>query len=435
MATKSKNIYRIPFAAGTRVKVTRDHLTHTPQTRIDMIAVGSDPGKVVAAADGVVRFIVDSFSENRPGRSPCNNNYVWIEHENGEWTKYSHLAKGSVTGNAGLSVGDRVTAGSFLGTESDVGCASGVHLHHEVFVPEDPRDPIDEQGFGRGGSARNRIPRVFGVPDQTLVAGETYTASDVLPGATEYTRHAFPANDFQQTFDSFTDAGYWPKWIDGYSVGGRAFFNFVFTPAPRPWRGYFGQTAAKYQQRFGDAERDGYQPVFVESYLSNGNVHYIVIFQKNRPGRFLARHGLTSEQHEAELERAKKAGLNPVCVSVVSVQGQRRYTVLYRSETIGRWQVRSRVQERDYQALFDESRADGRSPVYLQAYVHDGQALLSTIFASEGGGAFRARHGLSSTDFQQAWEAATRAGFGTQVVTSFDGAGSSHRFAAVWREK
>jgi len=46
----------------------------------------------MAAADGVIRFIVDKFSENRSGQTPCNNNYVWIEHADNEWTKYSHLA-------------------------------------------------------------------------------------------------------------------------------------------------------------------------------------------------------------------------------------------------------------------------------------------------------------------------------------------------------
>ena len=72
--------------------------------------------RIVAAADGVVRFIVDQF-ETRQGASarPCYNNYIWIEHSNGEWTKYSHMEKGSSRGSANLKVGDALRAGAYLG--------------------------------------------------------------------------------------------------------------------------------------------------------------------------------------------------------------------------------------------------------------------------------------------------------------------------------
>lgn len=181
MAIVSRGLYRIPYAAGTTLRCTGDHLTHSPPTRIDLAAFGAEPYRIVAAAAGVVRYIVDRFSENRPGMTPCNNNYVWLEHPNGEWTKYSHMTQNSVTGDAGLSVGDRVSAGTFLGCEDDVGCASGTHLHFEVGVPEDPADPIDDQGFLRGGNRNNRIPRICGIPDRTFVDGDSYTAARCAP--------------------------------------------------------------------------------------------------------------------------------------------------------------------------------------------------------------------------------------------------------------
>jgi hypothetical protein len=64
----------------------------------------------------------------------------------------------------------------FSGYEGEVGCASGPHLHFEVAVPEDPADPIDAEGCIRGGSARNRVPRICGISDQTLVEGTRYQA-------------------------------------------------------------------------------------------------------------------------------------------------------------------------------------------------------------------------------------------------------------------
>jgi hypothetical protein len=71
------------------------------------------------------------------------NNFVWIEHPNGEWTKYTHMQRGSVgqgtdnNGNpgAGRVVGEYVDAGTSLGVEGDVGLAGGPHVHFEVAVP------------------------------------------------------------------------------------------------------------------------------------------------------------------------------------------------------------------------------------------------------------------------------------------------------------
>lgn len=163
----STGIYRLPYADGTRVKVFDDTRTHRPRARIDFVASGPrKPYRIVAAAAGRVMAIQDSHGERQTGRaaSECRNNFVWIAHPNGEWTGYSHMAKGSVSGTAGLKIGQKVRAGQLLGIEGDVGCAMLDHLHFEVAVP-DPANPVDAGGFltGNDGSRRNREPRFCGI--------------------------------------------------------------------------------------------------------------------------------------------------------------------------------------------------------------------------------------------------------------------------------
>lgn len=138
-----------------------------------------DPYRVVAAAGGRIVAIQDGYSEQQSGRaaSLCHNNYVWIAHPNGEWTNYSHLAKGSVTGKAGLKVGDTVKAGQYLGDEGAVGCAMLKHVHFEVAVP-DPRMPIDSGGFlmDNDSGKRERNPRFCQVPNQFAIKNAEYHA-------------------------------------------------------------------------------------------------------------------------------------------------------------------------------------------------------------------------------------------------------------------
>lgn len=103
------------------------------------------------------------------------NNYIWIEHPNGEWTKYTHIQSGS----AQVVVNQQVAAGDPLGLEGDVGIATGRHLHFEV-AGISSADEIDGQGWlvdvdsNAALNLRNRVPVFcqFGV----LQPGEQLTA-------------------------------------------------------------------------------------------------------------------------------------------------------------------------------------------------------------------------------------------------------------------
>lgn len=179
-AQPSQGTYRLPYEDGITVKVFDDFASHRPQGRIDFFAIdGQRPYRVVAAAAGRVVAIQDSFGEQQSGRAAaeCRNNYVWIEHANGEWTNYSHLARDSVTGLAKLKVGDFVAAGAFIGHEAAVGCAMLDHVHFEVAVP-DRKAPLDGGGFllDNEGGKRDRSPRFCRVPNGAVQKDRTYRA-------------------------------------------------------------------------------------------------------------------------------------------------------------------------------------------------------------------------------------------------------------------
>jgi murein DD-endopeptidase MepM/ murein hydrolase activator NlpD len=163
-------------ADGTRVKVFDDFQSHRPQGRLDLFAIsGERPYAIVAAAAGRIVAIRDNFSEQQSGRAAadCRNNFVWIAHENGEWTGYSHMAQHSITGKAKLHIGDTVKAGQYLGDEAAVGCAMLEHLHFEVAAPG---SAVDEGGFlvNNDKGSRNHSPRFCGVPGESVVKDSTY---------------------------------------------------------------------------------------------------------------------------------------------------------------------------------------------------------------------------------------------------------------------
>jgi hypothetical protein len=126
-------------------------------------------------------------------------------------------------------------------------------------------------------------------------------------------------------------------------------------------------------------------------------------------------------------------GYRPRNVSVVSSGGDRRYTALYEKTDIGSWQAKSQLTPAEYQQLFNANQQQGRQVVYLNGYVHGGQAFLSAIWSSNPASAFKARHGLTSSQYQSEWESATGAGLMTRYVSGYSNGGAA-RYAAVWRK-
>src|SRR5690606_17341493 len=99
-----------------------------------------------------------------------------------------------------------------------------------------------------------------------------------------------------------------------------------------------------------------------------------------RSGSFLARHNLTEAQHNAIFEEAKQKNLRPKSASGISVNGQRRYTVLYRSDNIGGYVIKTKIHSADYQTIINSLKAAGRKPLYLDSYDHDVQVFYTGIF-------------------------------------------------------
>ena len=103
------------------------------------------------------------------------------------------------------------------------------------------------------------------------------------------------------------------------------------------WHAYAAETAASYQTAF-NAETQlpgyglaGYRPAYVA--LSDDHI-YCAVFKDDVVGPWVARHGLTSSEYQAEFDKQNAAGFYPICVQGGGHGANTRYAAIFAKQDI-----------------------------------------------------------------------------------------------------
>jgi murein DD-endopeptidase MepM/ murein hydrolase activator NlpD len=129
MFATTPSIWPVPSSSelGSTFKVRTDPFTgkQTMHYGIDINAPKGVP--IVASADGIVAF---------SGEQSSFGNVVVIDHGNGYTTFYGHCSKLETT------VGEHVKRGDIIARVGSTGRSTGTHLHYEVRVDGEAKDPL-----------------------------------------------------------------------------------------------------------------------------------------------------------------------------------------------------------------------------------------------------------------------------------------------------
>lgn len=329
----------------------------------------------------------------------------------------------------------QIKPGQYIGNVGNGGSSSGPHLHIHRSKGSTPL-PLPFKGFWTKGINSNQdLDKDWKRRNnQVLPPGKIAILPDFSPDKKEIARHGIPASNYQFVFDQITKSGYRLEWIDGFSVNGKIYYNAVFRPNNgKSWASFHKLTSSQYQDKFNEYTGKGFRPTQVESYRRGSRTFYAVIFVKSNGPKFTAYHGISAEKHQQRFNQLTQNGFRPKNISVVSINGQRRYTALYEKTNVGSFVAKSFLTPAQYQQQFNLNKRSGRQIAYLNAYVHNGKTRFTAIWNSNTKGLFKARHGLSSGGYQQNWEDAIKTGLLTRNVTGYAD-GNSARYAGVWRK-
>lgn len=129
---KAVNQYIMPVPKEAQPKIDR---TTSPvhigklKNAIDLVVDVGTP--VLAAAEGVVTFVRDDSYTGGPSIEYWHgSNFIVIQHDRGEYTRYDHLTHKS----ARVMPGQHVKTGQVIASVGTTGFTYTPHLHFQVFV-------------------------------------------------------------------------------------------------------------------------------------------------------------------------------------------------------------------------------------------------------------------------------------------------------------
>ena len=146
-----------------------------------------------------------------------------------------------------------------------------------------------------------------------------------------------------------------------------------------------------------------------------------------------ARHGLTNDQYQAAFDDLTQQGFRLVCVSGYAENGQARYAGIWEQREGPDWQARHGLSRSQYQQTFDQMAADGFAPVQVCGYRVNVDVRFAAIWERRPGLGWVGRHGLTSSEYQKAFDEQLAAGFRLVSVSGYSDTGIA-RYAAVWHD-
>ena len=156
---------------------------------------------------------------------------------------------------------------------------------------------------------------------------------------------------------------------------------FVHLAEAAPWQARHGMTSAEYQQVFNNLTGQGYRLIDVCGYEVGGQDRYAAIWEQRAGPPWEARHGLTSAQYQQTFDDLQGKGYRLVHVSGYGVHGQDFYAAIWEKKSGSPWQVRHGMTSPEYQQAFDDLKSQGYRLVEVSGYSVGGQDRYAAIWS------------------------------------------------------
>lgn len=198
------------------------------------------------------------------------------------------------------------------------------------------------------------------------------------------------------------------------------------------WVARHGLTSAQYQTEFNKWVGLGYRLTYISGYSQNDEARYAALFEKSSSPAWIARHGLTSAQYQQEFNTQAANGYRLVLVNGYTVQGTDYFAAIWEKSSGGAWIARHNLTSAQYQQEFDAQVASGYRLVHVSGYGSSSERYAA-LWRKESGPAWVARHGLTSAQYQAAFDSLVASGYHVSLVSGYP-TNDGTRYVAIFEQ-
>jgi CubicO group peptidase (beta-lactamase class C family) len=247
-------------------------------------------------------------------------------------------------------------------------------------------------------------------------------------------RHGLTPSEYQTTFDLLTSQGYRLIDVSGYGVAGNERYAAVWEQSPGPaWQARHGLSAADHQALFATLPDQGYRPLRVSGYEASGADRYASQWEQSGGWAWRARHGLTAAELQAGFETLTPQGFRPIDVSAHTIADQPRFAAIWDKSPIPGWVARHGLSAADYQAEFDNWTSQGYVLWRVSGYEIGAKDFYAAIWVRGPALTWMARHGLAEAQYQGEFDALLARGFRLISINGYS-LRAETRYAAIWHK-
>src|SRR6266705_1375406 len=185
------------------------------------------------------------------------------------------------------------------------------------------------------------------------------------------------------------------------------------------WQAQHGLNSTQYQQAFYQFQNQGFRLVHVSGYEVGSEERYATVWEQRDGQQWQARHGLNSIQYQQAFDQMRSEGYRLLRVSGYQVDSEDHYAAIWEYGSGPPIQARHGLSSTQYQEAFDQLRNEGYRLVWLNAYSVDGEDHYAAIWEQRGGVAWEARHGMTADQYQQTFDQLVSQGYRLVQVNGY----------------
>lgn len=196
------------------------------------------------------------------------------------------------------------------------------------------------------------------------------------------------------------------------------------------WVARHGMTSDQYQQEFDTWVGEGYRLTYVSGYEQNGEARYAALWERAGSFSWIARHGLTASQYQQEFDTNVANGYRLVLVNGYTVGGRDYFAAIWEASPSGAWVARHGMSSSEYQQEFDRLVGRGYRLVHVSGYGSRSEKYAA-LWQQVSGPAWIARHGMSGSQYQAAFDSYVADGYHLKLVGGYPTTRGT-RYVAIW---